>query len=79
MKVVDGQLVDVLFQIHMGPAAVAACNMKTRLVVGKSVNGAYGFTGEEVVAAFNRLCGNFADLLHARERTAEHAIREVVG
>jgi len=75
----DGQLVDVLFQIRMRPAAVGACNVKTRLALGKSVDGAYGFTGEEVVATFNRLCGNFADLLHARERTAGHAIREVVG
>ncbi len=32
-----------------------------------------------VAAAFDGLCGNFADLLHARERTAEHVLGEVVG
>jgi hypothetical protein len=33
--------------------------------IGKSVDEAYELTGKEVVAAFDGLCGNLADLLHA--------------
>jgi NifU-like protein involved in Fe-S cluster formation len=58
---------------------LAACSMMTQLAIGQSVDEAYLLTGKEVVAAFDRLCGNLADLLHARERTAEQALGEVVG
>jgi nitrogen fixation NifU-like protein len=82
IKVVDEQLVDVKFRLVNCPAALAACSMVAKLVLGKSVAEAYRLTGRQVTNAFDGChvahlyCSNLA-VSALREAIIDYSLRRL--